>query len=122
MATRVIVNAPAFIAWLETNPAAQASLGTTAKAVETGVVQAAPVGVSLSWPRKIPGEPWIRRPMRHGRFRDSIGTKKTPGGWRVQSTDPFAHLIEWGSVKNPPYAAFRRTMRLFHHSETGART
>lgn len=28
----------------------------------------------------------------------------------VYSEDPFAHLIEWGSVKNPAYAPLRRAV------------
>ena len=32
-------------------------------------------------------------------------------GDRVVSTDPFFHLIEWGSVNNPAYAPFRRGIR-----------
>jgi len=27
---------------------------------------------------------------------------------RVINTDPFFHLVEWGSVNNPPYAPLRR--------------
>lgn len=29
----------------------------------------------------------------------------------VSSTDAFAHLIEWGSANNPPYAPFRTGVR-----------
>lgn len=29
-------------------------------------------------------------------------------GTSVVSTDPFAHLVEWGSRNNPPYAPMRR--------------
>lgn len=27
---------------------------------------------------------------------------------RVWALDPFGHLVEWGSVNNPPYAPLRR--------------
>jgi hypothetical protein len=101
----VIINPTAMQTWLETNPGALAALGTTSKAVERSVVQAAPVGVSLSWP-------W-RRPMRHGLFKRSIRTTTFRTWFRVYSTDAFAHIVEWGSVKNPPYAPFRRTLRAF---------
>lgn len=30
---------------------------------------------------------------------------------RILSTDPFWHLIEWGSVNNPAYAPLRRGAR-----------
>lgn len=30
---------------------------------------------------------------------------------RLISTDPFAHLVEWGSANNPPYAPLRRGVR-----------
>lgn len=29
----------------------------------------------------------------------------------VGSADPFAHLVEWGSANNPPYAPLRRGTR-----------
>jgi hypothetical protein len=29
----------------------------------------------------------------------------------VGSDDPFFHLVEWGSVNNPPYAPIRRAVR-----------
>lgn len=39
-----------------------------------------------------------------GDFRRSLSTD----GHTVVSSDPFAHLIEFGSINNPPYAPFRR--------------
>lgn len=107
--SRVEVNKAALDMFLATNDGAKRSLAVTAKAVENRVTEIAPTGTSLSWP-------W-RRPMRHGWFKDSIRTRPFAYYWRVESTDPFAHLIEWGSVKNPVYAPFRRAMRLFHSSE-----
>ena len=91
--------------WLYTNPGAQAGLGATAEAVERTVVNASPVGSSLSWP-------W-RNPIRHGWFKRSIDKTHYRTYWRVFSTDPFAHMVEWGSAKNPAYAPFRRTLRSF---------
>lgn len=103
--------------WLYTNPGAQGALLGTAQAVQAETKAEAPVGVSLSWPKKVPGEPWIRRPMRHGRFRDSIRVRKIRSYYRVASFDPFAHLIEWGSAKNPAYAPFRKVLRRFGGTE-----
>lgn len=51
-------------------------------------------------------------PVRTGAYRDSLDASVgiTPTGvtGRVLTTDPFAHLIEFGSVNNPPYAPLRR--------------
>lgn len=105
MATRVTINGPALVTWLETNPGAQRGLAVTAGAVKNAVVEASPVGVSLSWP-------W-RRPMRHGLFKKSIVAEKAAAGWRVVSYDYFGAMIEWGTVNNPPYAPFRRVLRMF---------
>lgn len=30
---------------------------------------------------------------------------------RIETTDPFGHIIEWGSVNNPPYAPLRNGVR-----------
>lgn len=52
--------------------------------------------------------------FRHtGRFAESIETttvERTPRGLSttVHSTDPDAHLVEWGSKNNPPYAPLRK--------------
>ena len=31
--------------------------------------------------------------------------------WRAQNNDPFAHLVEWGSVNNRAYAPMRTAIR-----------
>lgn len=54
-----------------------------------------------------------RRFAHTGRFAESIektDVKKTAEGKgiTVTSTDRDAHIIEWGSVNNPPYAPFRK--------------
>jgi hypothetical protein len=103
---RVVINQKELRAWVTTNPGAQAGLAKTAKAVETAVAEAGPMGSSLSWP-------W-RRPMKHGWFKKSLHTRPFRGGYRVYSRDPFAHLIEFGSIKNPTYAPFRRVIRAFN--------
>ena len=47
-------------------------------------------------------------------------TPHAPGSFTVEgegetvtvgSTDPFMHLVEWGSVNNQPYAPLRRAVR-----------
>lgn len=43
-------------------------------------------------------------------YRESI-TVDQHAETKVGSTDPFAHLIEYGSVNNPPYAPLRRAVR-----------
>lgn len=115
---KVVIHQGRMRAWLNENPGAQAGLLAVTDAVVEGVKAEAPVGVSLSWPKRIPGEPWIRRPMKHGRFKASIRRRKRRTYYRVVSLDPFAHLIEWGSVKNPVYAPFRKTLRRFGGTET----
>ena len=103
--TRVVINQPVLQLQLDAKPSAQAALGAVAEAVERSVVATAPHGTSLSWP-------W-RRPVRHGWFRASIHSTRFRTWFRVYSDDPFGHLVEWGSSKNPPYAPFRRTLRRF---------
>jgi len=43
-------------------------------------------------------------PVRTGYYRRHLKTI----GTSVVSTDPFGHLVEFGSVNNPPYAPLRR--------------
>lgn len=48
-----------------------------------------------------------------GRFAESIEVTSVEPISRglsvtVHSTDPDAHLVEWGSQNNPPYAPFRK--------------
>jgi hypothetical protein len=47
-------------------------------------------------------------PIREGDFRDSIAVEIEGAEVRLGSSDFAAHLIEWGSVNNPPYAPIRR--------------
>jgi hypothetical protein len=110
---RVVIHKAAMNTFLYTNPGARGALKGTAEAVEATLKAEAPVGTSLSWPKRVKGEPWIRRPMRHGRFRDSIRTKQWRRHYRVESTDPFALMIEMGTRNNPPYAPFRRVLRMY---------
>lgn len=50
-------------------------------------------------------------PHTHGDYAESIEVVEDNGEVFVNSTDPFAHLIEFGSVNNPPYAPLRRGVR-----------
>lgn len=115
---KVVIYAGRMREFLYTDPGAQAAIMGVADAVQESVKSEAPHGVSLSWPKRIPGEPWIRRPMRHGRFKESVKRRKIRQFYRIVSFDAFAHLIEWGSVNNPAYAPFRKTLRKFGGTET----
>jgi hypothetical protein len=52
-----------------------------------------------------------RGPGRGPHFADSLRVADDGDDVRVESTDPFAHIIEFGSVNNPPYAPLRRGVR-----------
>ena len=41
-------------------------------------------------------------------FVERVEAQKDADGVRVTSTDPFAHLVEFGSINNPAYAPLRR--------------
>lgn len=48
---------------------------------------------------------------RTGDYQDSIDDREYGDEVVVESTDPFAHLVEFGSVNNPAYAPLRRGVR-----------
>lgn len=50
-------------------------------------------------------------PVQTGRFQDSIRARRNRARRRVISTDPFGHLVEWGSPTSMVYAPFRRAIR-----------
>jgi hypothetical protein len=50
-------------------------------------------------------------PVASGKFRDSIEVEIVDDEVRLGSGDPVAHIVEWGSVNNPPYAPIRRGVR-----------
>lgn len=50
-------------------------------------------------------------PAKTGRYRDSIKTFDTGTQQGVAAHDVAAHLIEFGSVNNPPFAPIRRGIR-----------
>jgi hypothetical protein len=55
----------------------------------------------------------VRReaPERTGDFKDSIKTFERASTRGVMSDDWAAHIVEFGSANNPPYAPFRRGVR-----------
>lgn len=111
--TRVVINHAAMKEWLITNQGAQTALRQTAVAFKEAVAEASPHGRSLSWPKRIPGEPWVRRPMKHGLFKKAWKVRKIRTFYRVRNDDEFARMIEYGTANNPPYAPTRRTLRVF---------
>lgn len=50
-------------------------------------------------------EPYIRTQV------TQVRNARIPAGFHVLSTDPFGHLVEAGSVNNPPYSPLRRGAR-----------
>lgn len=46
-------------------------------------------------------------PVRTGHYQRSLRVVLDERGAVVESTDPFAHLIEFGSINNPVYAPLR---------------
>lgn len=42
-----------------------------------------------------------------GAYRKSLQAVEDDGDVRAESSDPFAHLNEWGSINNPAYAPLR---------------
>lgn len=115
--TRVVVNHAALKEYLVTNQGAQAALRNTAMSFKEQVIEASPHGRSLSWPKRKPGEPWVRRPMKHGLFKKNWKVRKIRSFYRVRNDDEFARMIEYGTAKNPPYAPTRRTLRRFNGIE-----
>jgi hypothetical protein len=110
---KVVIDEKKLRNWLDTNSGARLGLQKTALTVEAAVKEAAPVGKSLSWP-------W-GNPIRHGWFRDSLHTRPFRGGYRIYSSDPFAHIVEYGSVNSPTYAPFRRVVQAFKGKILAAR-
>jgi hypothetical protein len=44
----------------------------------------------------------------HRHYADRFDVMQHHGSVIVTNHDPFAHLVEWGSVNNPPYGVLRR--------------
>jgi len=96
---KVVINDGTLNQFLRNDPTMQQALEKVAVMIEESAVRVAPYGKSLSWPH--------RRPMKHGRYKAAFAIRKVAGGFQVWNEDPFAHLVEWGSVKNPTYAPIR---------------
>ena len=47
-------------------------------------------------------------PKRTGRYSRSLKATKDDRGVVAESTDPFGHLVESGSINNQPYSPLRR--------------
>ena len=60
-------------------------------------------------------------PTNSGGYRDTIKTGADGGTVYVYTDDIAGHLIEWGSVNNPPYAPLRRGVRAagFRYEDKG---
>ena len=91
MANRVSVNRAALSANFRTDPRPQGAL--------RGATEALKVSAEAN------------SPVRSGYFKKSFHIRKYRGGYRLYNRDPFAHLVEYGSVKNPPYSPIRRAIR-----------
>lgn len=50
-------------------------------------------------------------PHRTGYYARSIEVVEVDGRVVLRTTDPFGHLIEFGSSRNPPFAPLRRGVR-----------
>lgn len=84
---------PGYQERLEHSPAAAAVLeGVARQLVKPAVEAVAPHGQTGMYHRSI-------RVIRNG---DTVG---------IGSIDPFAHLVEFGSINNPAYAPLRRGIR-----------
>jgi len=80
---------PRFLTELMQEPEAPAALVEQAEAAKSAIESVAPVGST-------------------GDYADSIEVVQEGEIVTVGSMDPFAHLVEWGSANNPPYAPLRR--------------
>ena len=114
---KVVINKPAMLAFLNTNPGAQAGLATNAELTLKSVDEMSPTGTRM-WQGWLPRTDPVGPIWSHGWFKKSLRLKKYRAHWRVESTDKSAHIVEWGSVTSAPYAPFRRTIRRFHGTES----
>lgn len=81
--------------------------GAHEKLAETAEYKAGMSKIAGDVARQIRGQ----APARSGYYRRSIKTFTQGDTIGVASSDPFAHLVEYGSVKNPAYAPIRRGVR-----------
>ncbi len=101
---KVTINDGTLHQFMREDPTMQRALGVVAEMIEETAQEVAPYGRSLSWP-------W-QRPMKHGWFKAAFNLRKVAGGYQVWNDDPFALLVEWGSVKNPVYAPMRTAINM----------
>lgn len=47
----------------------------------------------------------------HRGYRETLRVGEQDGTVTAESTDPFAHIVEFGSINNPAYAPLRRAVR-----------
>lgn len=113
---RVVINQPAMKLFLDTSPGAQAALAANAEVALKAVEEFSPEGTSV-WRGWRPSLHPVGPVWSHGWFKKSLRLKKIRNHWRVESTEKGAHLVEWGSIQNHPYAPFRRMIRRFHGVE-----
>jgi hypothetical protein len=113
--SRVTVNGRTVAGWLNRDPAMQGVLRNNAVALMSASIANSPRGQSSS--RALPQRGQSRRAagrsMRgtSGYFVRHFRVRKYRYWYRLQNDDPFAHLVEWGSVNNPTYAPIRRAIR-----------
>lgn len=99
---RIEIDTKAINRYFTTDPGAQQKLGLIALEYLAVARQASPTGRSMHW-GKFKHD--------HGMFKRAFHVRKFRGGYRVYNRDPFAHLVEYGSVNNPVYAPMRRALR-----------
>lgn len=91
MATRVRVDQAALTKYLREDPGIQLVLDGAVQAIEDKAIELAPEHT--------------------GYYRKRFSWRRYPLRRRLRNTDPFAHLIEWGSANNPAYAPIRKAVR-----------
>ncbi len=82
---------PDFLEEVAAEPGVLNAIGEATEAVASAAQDAAPVGT--------------------GDYVDSIEHEVADGKGRVFTTDFAGHIVEWGSVNNPPYAPLRTGAR-----------
>jgi hypothetical protein len=110
MAVRVNISKPALNKFLATSPQARRVLEQNADALRDSAKELMPIGQSVKWgPIYRNGKAyyshkhdWVRQLFRARRYREY---------YRVENTYPFYPIVEWGSIKNRPYAPMRKAVR-----------
>jgi hypothetical protein len=110
---KVTIDQKAINTYFQTDPIAQAALLGIAQGYQSMAEQASPTGTSAGKFVTLAGGRIIGpfgRPYRHGLFRKSFHIRRFRGGYRVYNNDAFAHIVEYGSARNPAYAPMRRAL------------